>query len=623
VGFKLAELFVPIRIDMNPLSKGLALAHRGLLGLTAAAASTQVSLRGAFLGLAGVGAPVAYAVKQAIDLEHAYGQIRKTTGLAGEEFDRLKKGLQGLATSMAGVSLDEVNGIAEMAGRLGITGVDGILSYTKAIASIKIALDDIPAEEAATSIARILNVFHLGPDAALSFASALNKLDDSSTATGRDILDVAQRLSGSAATLGLSPQKVLALAAALKDAGVENEVAGSAFSQILGKMATDTKAFARVSGVSTAAFAAALRKDPLEAIKLLVGGLKGMEKLERFKALDKLGLDGVRTSGALLQLSAVFGKLDGLVGDAESEWVTHASIQKEVAIRAEETGAQLTLLWNNVRLTAAGIGDLLLPVIKRLADVFGEVATAVGASVESQRAAIAPWVQWLLDSIDSVALVWRNWGDIVALTGVSIMGEIDHIQAVLGAFLNWVGANWATIFLDAFETVGTALDNLGKNFVDFAAAVAAWAFGGADFEFRFTPVLAGLHLDTPELELPDRDPEFERQRQEILDRMADRERERLDARARRGAEAAAGGPAETPKPDDATGKAPEKKAKKETATTEDLAAYIRRLGESAFKKDDTAKLVDLSTEMLAVDREALALARRPPRPMPGVAAGPA
>ena len=102
----------------------------------------------------------------------------------------------------------------------------------------------------------------MGTEQAIGFASALNKLDDTSSATGRDILDITQRLSGSASVLGLSPQKVLALATALKDAGVENEVAGTAVSQLFSKMATDGAKFAEVSGVSFDRFARTLRADP-------------------------------------------------------------------------------------------------------------------------------------------------------------------------------------------------------------------------------------------------------------------------------------------------------------------------------------------------------------------------
>jgi TP901 family phage tail tape measure protein len=626
MGFKLAELFVPIRVDMAPMSQGLGLARRQLLGLAGAAGAMTVSMRGAFLGLAGLAAPMGYAVKQAIDLEHQYAQIKKTTGLTGEEFLKLKADLQAMATTMAGVSLDEINGIAEMAGRLGIQGRDGILSYTKAIASIKIALDDIPAEEAASSIASILNNFKLGPQSALSFASALNKLDDSSNATARDILDVTQRLAGTGSTLGLSPQKILALSSVLKEAGVNNEVAGSAFSQILGKMATDTKVFAKVAGVNLKDFTATLRADPLKAIQLLVKSLGGMEKLERFKALDQLGLDGVRTGNSFLQLANVIHKLDGSIAAAEDEWKTHASILREVKIRAQETGAQLTLLWNNVRLTAAGVGDLLLPVIRKLADTFGELSTEVRASVAAQDAKVSPWIQTMIDQVDNIGVVWRNWGDIVELVGVRIAGEIDHTTATMGAFADWIGAQFVNVIMDSLNMIGTVAENEFKNLIIIAKEALDVIKSGftKPFKPKLFEAFEGIELRTEAFKAPARDKAFDQVQRDIEQRMVEREAKRLDDKAKR-ARDAANQPKQRDeaKKDEATGLAPPGKAKKgEDAKTEDLSSYVKRLAEGVFGKDEVKKTNELLAQGLAVNRQIRDAVDKKPNAMPAVAAGP-
>lgn len=369
---KLAELYVQITGNASPLSATLAgvrtqLSGFGGMGVKAGSGLLSgLGVAAATGGLAAVGVGMAKAITTAADLESAYGQIRKTTGLTGDEMERLKGKLQGLSTTMAGVSVESINEVGAMAGRLGIQGVEGIAEFTKSIAMITIALDDIPAEEAASSIARILNVFQLGPEATMSFASALNKLDDSSTATGRDILDVSRQIAGAASTLGMSPQKVLALSAALKDAGINNEVAGTAFSQILGKMAKDSASFAKVAGVSADQFATALKGDPLEAIQLLMAGLAKLDAPGQFRAISSLGIDGERGTQALLQLSKVMGKLSGYVTTANEEWKTHASIQAEVKIKSEETWSQLTRLTNSVKLTAGSIGSVLLPQIKEL-----------------------------------------------------------------------------------------------------------------------------------------------------------------------------------------------------------------------------------------------------------------
>ncbi len=628
-GSRLAELFVDITGDDRPINRTIASVHSGRAGPAARAGRMSVDVRAAFLGLAGVAAPLAFAVRQAGDLEKAFGQVRKTTGLAGDDFAALRARLERLATTMAGISLDEVLSIAEMAGRLCIQGVEGIDAYTRAIAMIKVALDDIPAEEAATSIARILNVFRLGPEAALSFASALNKLDDSSTATGRDILDVAQRLSGAAATLGMTPQKVLALAAAVKDAGIENEVAGSAFSQILMKMASDTSKFAKVAGVSAKEFADALRADPLRAIKMLLAAIAGMEKLEQFKALETLKLDGVRTGGSLLQLGRVVAGLDGMVAAANSEWDSHASILKEVSIKAEQTWAQLQLLWNNVRLTAESVGVQLLPVLKEMATIMGEVATATRASVDEQRGAVAPWVREMIDLLETSGIVWRNWADIAELSCLQVMGSVDQLGNTFHAFLDWFAANWTSIFVDAVNGSLVALADFAEGAKGILGQLMLGLLGAflppgmAQIAVALKPALKAVPAMAPPFAAPGMDPAFAAAIQGIEDRIAGRELKHLEDRAKAGAEVAGGGGRAKPGAG-GEGKAPaDDKAKTKGAQTQDLAAFARELQEGAFGKDKTGKAIARNTELAAKGIDDLNKAQRRNKGGPGFAVGPA
>lgn len=412
-------------------------------------------------GLAG-----GYLVKQAADLERSFSQLRKTTGLMGEPLAKLKGELKAMAAEMSGVSLESLLGIATMGGRMGIVG--GQLNrFTRDIAMVSVALDDIPAEESATSIARLLNVYKLGSENAIRFASALNKLDDSSTATGRDILDISTRMGPAAATLGLVPQKVLAIAAALKDAGASNEVAGTAMSQVLGLMAKNTKEFAKVAEVSLETFTAAMRRDPLEAIKLLSAGIAKLDNLDAFEALSTLGIDGQRATMTLLQLGQVVDKLDGYVATANSEWKTTASIFSEVAISGSTTHAQLTRLGNNVRLLAAELGDYLLPLVKALAGSFGELAKQARDALEIRRPEIEGVIERLVTNARYVGLAFTHWSTLIDLAGERIGEFGDRAGTVLsrvGGSL-WeglkAGAGGAMQFLrNVFTVLGNFLADI-------------------------------------------------------------------------------------------------------------------------------------------------------------------
>ena len=214
------------------------------------------------------------AVVTAIDFETKLSQVRKTTGVTGSALLDMREKLVALGTTFGGFKLDELFDTAALSGRLGIAG-DKLVEFTRDIALTHVAIQDVPADELATSMGRILNVFGLGTESAIRLGSAINKLDDSSTATARDIMEVTRRLSGPAAALGLAPQKVLALATALKEAGVSNEVGGTAIAQVFSKMATRTQDFADVAGVSLAKFSSDTPRRPARRNPALPARLAG------------------------------------------------------------------------------------------------------------------------------------------------------------------------------------------------------------------------------------------------------------------------------------------------------------------------------------------------------------
>jgi len=599
---KLAELFVQITGEPRALYSTLDQVRAKLMGF----GNMRIPLGGMFAGLAGtaglvgVGAAMKGMVSEAMTLEKAYSQIRKTTGLTGDEMEQLKTKLITLSTTMSGVKLEEVHEIAAMAGRLGIQGVDGISEFTKSIAMIRISLDDIPAEEAATRISRILNVFKLGPSAALDFASALNKLDDTSTATGRDILNIASRMSGTAATLGLSPQKLLALAATLKDAGVESEIAASAIDRTFMLMASHGDNFAKVAGVSAKEFAEAFKGDALNALKMFLSGLSGLDKSSQMQALEGLKLHGTEASGALLQLNQVIGKLDGNVAVANSEWKSHASILAEVDIQGKNTTAQLDLLWNNVKLTAGGLGTLLLPVLKDAAAGFGEMATSIRENFGAIQTTVTPVIRDMRDAIETAMVVFRNFGDVVSLVGLDVAegleytaASVEHVATSFKAMVGYITDNVGGLANVIFESLTHPLENVKAAITGLIEIVQKFLSG--DFDLTADDLLKTLSPQVnaalaalPEPEMPafrfDASG-YDAERARIRDLIAARERARLDDNAKKPVDLAPG--KDAPKQEGGTNKLPGQVAVK--FFMGGAADFAKHLQEGIFGKGDDAK----------------------------------
>jgi TP901 family phage tail tape measure protein len=536
MSFKLAEFF----IDITARDSGLQAAMRGArsqLGGWVGQMSRMTNIAlwgGAAAAVGGLG----LAVRTAIQLESAYANLRKTTGLAGPDFDRLKTELETLATTQAGVRLSDILDIATMAGRLGIAG-DDIAGFTKDVAYMRIAMSDIPAEDLTRDIARIQNVLKFGTASTLSFGSALNKLDDTTTATGAEILDVTQRLSGSFVLFrrggAVAAQESLALAAAIKDAGISSEVAGTAFKGIFALMAKDAGAFAAVAGTSVETFATAVERNPLEALQLLMTAMKGMSFSEASRALDAVGIDGRNATGALLQLAQVSDRIPAYIATANSEWDSHASILREVEERGKTTDAALDLLGNHATLMARDIGAVLTPALTQLAGLFNIVSTDIRAGLKDQQSTVTAWQAGLATSIETIGLVYRSLGDIVERTGVLIAGRVFQIGdtfATLGSMiltsiqdalrLAWgVFQSWAT-------NIGAVIDEVAAYFTSGFTDKIDLDFAGMA-ERMAAAVAAGMPART--VAMPGMREDFVNQLAVIDERMAASEQRRLDLAA--------------------------------------------------------------------------------------------
>ena len=95
-------------------------------------------------------------VDEASRLDDAYGQVQKTTGLTHEEVEQLNEAFKRMDTR---TSREELNQLASAAGKLGITGVEGVASFTQAADKNKVALGEDLGEDATTVIGKMADVY--------------------------------------------------------------------------------------------------------------------------------------------------------------------------------------------------------------------------------------------------------------------------------------------------------------------------------------------------------------------------------------------------------------------------------------------------------------------------------
>lgn len=336
----------------------------------------------AFIGMGiAAAAGIGYAIKSFADLEEGYIEVAKRTGMAGKEMEDFKERLEALAMSMSGVSISELQEVAATAGQLGIQGEDNILTFTEAIAMMGVATN-LSADEAALAMAKIVNVMGVDIKQTERLGSVMNELSNNTTATSSDISDLTRRMGGAGKTIGLTSAEIMALGATLVDTGTRLEVGGTAMSQIMQKMLTNTKGFAEGSGVALEEYTRMIETEPIEAVKALVSNLAGMQKFKRAEALKSLGLTGVRVAGTLMRLAGGTDILQENLRLANKEWERGTSLQTEYNIASRSMKAQFVRVKDAVMILAASIGEELRPEIMEAMRLFREFAESMSKDAD-------------------------------------------------------------------------------------------------------------------------------------------------------------------------------------------------------------------------------------------------
>jgi hypothetical protein len=411
-------------------------------------------------------------------------------------------GLAGMRFNLPGGGLLSALGIG--AGGLGIAG---------AVLGIKSAIG--AASNLAETTTKTQAVFHGASDQVFALADSMAK------AFGlpkQEILDAAS-------TIGL-----------VGKASGQSEEEAAAMAVSMAKLAADASSFYNTS-----------LDVALEKIR---SGLVGeAEPLRQFGVLlsetavqqQALAMGATLTGGKLSEQAKVAARaaiitrqLHDATGDLERT-------QGGVANQSRRFSGTLQNL-------ATDIGTALLPAFNEFIVLLNEMAGDLADAFGDTTSRVAGFVDGLRSALETASFVYRNFGDIVELAQIGIAEKVANVgetfrflQETAAAFLDWFGANWSNIFLDAFDLIGQALARLGEDFAGFGRAAYDWIASGFTKPFDFT-LSAGIdtsRLRTSPLELPnpaDFGVNMDRERQAVEDRIAERERTRTEGQGQAAAQ---------------------------------------------------------------------------------------
>jgi TP901 family phage tail tape measure protein len=252
-------------------------------------------------------------------------------------------------------------GLAQIAGKLGISAEKDILGFVRAADKINVALgEDLgDVETVMREMGKLTSTFQIKEkegknleDALLAVGSAVNTLGASSTASESNMVDFAKRMGGIAPLAGISLQNILGLGAALDSMGQTSEVSATALSQLFIKMSEKREVFAQFAkdadgnAMSVQAFSELIQTDMNAAFIALLNGVRdnsdGMIALS--STLDKMGVEGGRTIGVLGTLANNIGVLEKQQAIANKSFSEGTSILDEFNTKNETFGAKVAKL---------------------------------------------------------------------------------------------------------------------------------------------------------------------------------------------------------------------------------------------------------------------------------------
>lgn len=306
------------------------------------------------------------AVQAYADMEAEEANVSKYSGLAREQVTALNEEFKAMDTR---TSREQLNRLAQEAGRLGKTSQEDVLGYVRAADKINVALDDL-GEGATLTLSKLTGIFGIEAEygteeALLRTGSVVNDLSQNCSAAAPYLVEFASRLGGVAAQSHMAVDQVLSFAAVLDTQNLNVEASATVMTQLITDMYKQPAKVAKAAGMDVKAFANLVKTDMNGALIALFEQLNkqgGMESLA--KIFTDMGTDGARAQPVLAALAGHVEELKNQQLAANQAFKDGTSINNEFAVQNNTVQAQLDKAKKKFHEVAVELGGKLLPVME-------------------------------------------------------------------------------------------------------------------------------------------------------------------------------------------------------------------------------------------------------------------
>lgn len=318
------------------------------------------------------GGAVVDAGRKAVDafasMDQEMANVRKFTGMSSEDVESLNEAFKGIDTRS---SREDLNKLAQEAGRLGKTSQEDVLGFVRAADKINVALDDL-GDGATLTLSKLTGIFgdekRYGTEQSLlKVGSVINELSQNCSASAPYLAEFASRMGGVGAQAGMTIQQIMGFGAVLDSNEQKVEASSTALSQVIVRMMQEPAKYAKVAGLDVKKFSDMIKTDTNGALLLFLDTLQKAGGMDVLSPMFKdMGENGSRAISALSTLAKHIDEVKAQQEAANVAFKEGTSIDKEFDVQNTTVQASLEKAKKAVNEIRVELGEKLAPVMSHV-----------------------------------------------------------------------------------------------------------------------------------------------------------------------------------------------------------------------------------------------------------------
>lgn len=328
----------------------------------------QTTIMGAAAAVTGLVMAGRAAVNAYAEMDAEMANVRKFTGMEEEQVKELNEEFKKIDTR---TGREELNQLAQEAGRLGKSSQEDVLGFVRAADQINVALDDL-GDGATLVLSKLGTIFgdekRLGTERALlSIGSVINELSQNCTASAPYLAQFAQRMAGVGAQANMTIPQIMGFAAVLDSQGQAVEMSATALSKLIMDMFKQQDQIVKATGLNAEKFNEALKRSTNEGLLMLIERLHDLGNIDVLAPVFKdMGENGARAAQVISALAGNLEMVKWEQEEAAKAFEEGTSVTEEFNVQNNTVQAGLDKARKGVTELAVELGEKLLPIMKHV-----------------------------------------------------------------------------------------------------------------------------------------------------------------------------------------------------------------------------------------------------------------